>query len=520
MFPRFSLNDTSLANDGKKPGVFPNAGAWSAFLAGLSEQTGAVYARLMIPPSPTGQYYLPVEWGDRSGYIRRTEVWDQETIPLGGDDSVQGALMLAAPAGRLRSLPTVWGEILGKAVEREWIAETLRIREQSISMLVEMSQNIVSTPDLNSLMTLTLDQLQTVFGFSAASLLGLVGNDLRVLSYRGPLQTNVAERFRFPLEQYVIYQDVIQSRQPVIINDVSGNSSQAVAFREAMDDDIRKQVSYIRSWMGIPLMVKDRVIGMIAIDHRLPDRYTPRHAALAMVFANQAALAIENARLHEAARDAAVAAERSRLARDLHDAVTQTLFSVSLIADVLPRIWQRNEDEGRRRLEELRSLTRAALAEMRTLLYELRPNTLIQTSLPDLLHQLVDAAAGRAQMHVTFSSEGKCVLPPDVQVGIYRIAQEALNNVARHACANTVTIHLNGQPGRVELWIADDGCGFDPATVSGNHFGLGIMRERAEAIGATLKITSRSNGGTQVLLLWQARRPLRLPGQPLPIDRG
>jgi signal transduction histidine kinase len=187
---------------------------------------------------------------------------------------------------------------------------------------------------------------------------------------------------------------------------------------------------------------------------------------------------------------------------------------------VLPRIWQRNEDEGRRRLEELRSLTRAALAEMRTLLYELRPNTLIQTSLPDLLRQLVDAAAGRAQMHVTFSSEGKCVLPPDVQVGIYRIAQEALNNVARHACANAVTIHLNGQPGRVELWIADDGCGFDPATVSGNHFGLGIMRERAEAIGATLKITSRCNGGTQVLLLWQARRPLRLPGQPLPIDRG
>lgn len=520
MSPLFSLADRSLMNDGNKPCIFPGADAWNALLAELATQTGATYVRLLLPPSPTGQCYLPVEWGDRSGYVRHIDEWEQKMIPLGGDDGVQGALMFAAPAENLHPMPNAWGEILGMALEREWIAETLRIREQSIAMLVEMSQNIVSSSDLNTLMSLTLDQLQTVFGFSAASLMELEGDTLRILSYRGPIPLSEVYGLRFPLEQYTVNRDVIQLRQAVIINDVKGNSLQAIAFRNSAGVDLDKYYVYIRSWMGVPLMVKDRVIGMIAIDHRLPDRYSPRHAMLAMVFANQAALAIENARLHEAAKDAAVAAERSRLARDLHDAVTQTLFSVSLIADVLPRIWQKNELEGRRRLEELRLLTRSALAEMRTLLYELRPNTLIQTSLPDLLRQLVDAAAGRTQMKVTFSSEGKCVLPPDVQVGIYRIAQEALNNVARHACAKSVIIHLNGQAGRVELWIADDGCGFDPEMVRGDHFGLGIMRERAEAIGAVLKVTSRCNGGTQVLLLWQERQPLRLPGQLLPIDRG
>ncbi|NTV64579.1 MAG: PAS domain S-box protein, partial [Oscillochloris sp.] len=139
-------------------------------------------------------------------------------------------------------------------------------------------------------------------------------------------------------------------------------------------------------------------------------------------------LSLANERLREKAAQDAVAAERTRLARDLHDAVTQTLFSTTLIADVLPDIWAMNPDEGRRRLEEVRQLTRGALAEMRTLLVELRPNALTEVPLPTLLRQLSEALTGRARISIQCDSEGERKLPGDVQIALYRIAQEALNN--------------------------------------------------------------------------------------------
>ena len=196
-------------------------------------------------------------------------------------------------------------------------------------------------------------------------------------------------------------------------------------------------------------------------------------------------------RLYEEAHQVAASQERSRLARDLHDAVTQTLFSASLIAEVLPGLWENDPAEGRLLLGELRQLTRGALAEMRTLLLELRPAALVEANLGDLLRQLAESVSGRSGIPVAVSLEGCPVpdLPAEVHVALYRIAQEALNNVVKHAQAHRVEItlrcsreHEGAKPGvsvRVELRISDDGRGFDPATVSPDHLGLGIIRERA-----------------------------------------
>ncbi len=209
-----------------------------------------------------------------------------------------------------------------------------------------------------------------------------------------------------------------------------------------------------------------------------------------------------NERLREKAALDAVVAERTRLARDLHDAVTQSLFSTTLIADVLPDLWAMNQAEGQRRLEELRHLTRGALAEMRTLLVELRPNALTAVPLPALLRQLTEAMANRSRIAVQLSAEGECTLPPDVQVGLYRIAQEALNNVVKHAGARQAVVTLRlCDP--VRLTVADDGSGFDPGAVTADHLGLRIMRERAEAIGARLTVYSEPGEGTQVSVVWQ-----------------
>jgi signal transduction histidine kinase len=205
--------------------------------------------------------------------------------------------------------------------------------------------------------------------------------------------------------------------------------------------------------------------------------------------------------LAEKAAQEAVTVERTRLARDLHDAVTQTLFSASLIAEVLPDLWTMSQTEGQKRIEELRQLTRGALAEMRTLLVELRPNALTEIPLPDLLRQLCESLIGRARLPIELQVRGARKLPPDIQVGLYRITQEALNNVVKHAKATQAAVRLELED-QVRLSVTDNGAGFDPAAVPPDHLGLQILRERAEAIGASLTILSRPGEGTCISVAW------------------
>ncbi len=163
-----------------------------------------------------------------------------------------------------------------------------------------------------------------------------------------------------------------------------------------------------------------------------------------------------------------------------------------------------NPSEGRRRIEELRQLTRGALAEMRMLLVELRPNALTEIPFQDLLRQLCESVIGRDRLPIQLSVEGQRKLPAAVQVGLYRIAQEALNNIVKHAKATQaiVTLRLDDP---VRLVVADNGFGFDMSAVPPDHFGLQIMRERADLIGATISIYGEPNEGTQISVTWQAK---------------
>lgn len=207
---------------------------------------------------------------------------------------------------------------------------------------------------------------------------------------------------------------------------------------------------------------------------------------------------IEKVKNTEEQRENAAANERNRLARDLHDAVSQTLFSASLIAEVLPRLWEKDPDEGRKRLAEVRQLTRGALAEMRTLLFELRPSALADAELGDLLRQLAEAVTGRARIFVSAKVEGHCHLPVDTKIAFYRIAQEALNNITKHSGADSAEVLLLCNPGTAELMIKDNGRGFNLDDAYGKSLGLGIMHERAKAVGASLEITSAINKGTEI----------------------
>ncbi len=299
---------------------------------------------------------------------------------------------------------------------------------------------------------------------------------------------------------------IIRSRQPLLLpDDVEGRMQEL---------GIEALGAPAKSWLGVPMIAGDKVLGVIAVQsHTTENVYDEGHLNLLPTIAAQAAIAIENARLYEQARQLAVMEERQRLARELHDAVTQTLFSASLIAEALPVLWETDQDEGRQLLRELRQLSRGALAEMRTLLMELRPTALAEANLRDLLYQLGEAVTGRTGVPVTVTVESQTDLPTDVHVALYRIAQEALNNVVKHARASQVTVSLRCYPPspfqgeglgvRVELLIRDDGRGFDLSDLEPGELGLGIMRERAQAIGASLNIESQPGHGTQVTVVWK-----------------
>jgi signal transduction histidine kinase len=261
----------------------------------------------------------------------------------------------------------------------------------------------------------------------------------------------------------------------------------------------------IRSSIHVPITIGDEIFGVFTVSYTRPYAFSEADQRLTLALAQRTALAIQNAKLYEQAQHAATVEERQRIARELHDAVTQTLFSASIIADVLPRLWEINPQEAIRRVQELRELTRGAMAEMRTLLLELRPTALKETPIDDLLHQLGEATTGRARVPVHVSSINGYDLPQDVKVALYRIAQEALNNVAKHSGASQAEVILRyiDNDHAFELCIRDDGQGFNPQQVRKDHMGLHIMHERAEAIGATLSIHGQPGQGTQIIVRWE-----------------
>ncbi len=253
---------------------------------------------------------------------------------------------------------------------------------------------------------------------------------------------------------------------------------------------------------SIPLAVKSHVHGVLTAASRRVRDFEPRDLELLTSIGNQIGVSIENARLYEQAHHIAMLEERQRIARDLHDAVSQTLFSASMLAEVLPRLWGRDEAEGVRRLTELRELTRGAQAEMRTLLLELRPHTLLETSMHDLLKQLAEAIIGRARLPIDLEISGTCPLPDDAKVALYRITQEALNNISKHAAATAASVKLHCGEDAVTLEVRDNGRGFDTTNQHTGRLGLSSMRERAREIGAALEIESTPDHGTAIHVKW------------------
>ena len=390
--------------------------------------------------------------------------------------------------------------------------ETTR-RQQVADSLRRMLTVLNSGQPLEAILNHIMVEAMAVLDAEAVAIYRLhVDEELLTIQTAQGLEPGYVAAARIPVGQSVTGQ-AVRERRPVTLQDVAALSpDDALPLDQQRRALLERLGTRYRALIAVPLATEE-VFGAITLYYQAPRTFSKEDVDLAVAFGDQAALAIRNAQLREQVERAAAASERRRLAHDLHDSVTQVLFSANLIAEVLPAIWRRNRVEGERALEDLRELTSGALAEMRMLLLELRPAALQEARLDDLLSQLAAAFVGRARISVATDVDAACELPTEARLAFFRIAQEALNNVAKHAEANQVGLSLHCRPLKTvsgewrameaTLCVSDDGRGFELDEVSLDRLGLGIMRERAEAIDAILTIESQPGHGARVEVTWR-----------------
>jgi signal transduction histidine kinase len=257
----------------------------------------------------------------------------------------------------------------------------------------------------------------------------------------------------------------------------------------------------MRSFMGVPIVSKGTIIGAFYLTDKIGAAdFTLDDQRMIEMLASHAAVAIENARLYERSRELSVVEERNRLARELHDSVTQTLFSVVLSAESAAVLIDRDAGRARAELQRLQELARHAHQEMRDLVFELRSAELEADGLVATLRKHVDVLRRVRSANVELQVVGERRLTPRVERELFRMAQEALNNALNHADASRIIITLDIAPASATLAVRDDGLGFDPlaSDVQSKRLGLTSMRERADALGGAARIDSTPGAGTTV----------------------
>jgi signal transduction histidine kinase/DNA-binding response OmpR family regulator len=390
---------------------------------------------------------------------------------------------------------------LASAIENARLFAAEQRLRRTAESLREVTAVLTSSLDFETVVRAIFEQLSRVVPYNGAAIFLVEGDSLVLSKGAGIGEPYVGHRISLRTADPAV--DVFLRRRPRIIDDTS-------VCPDWIDWDTGDT---LLSWMGAPLMIGPTTIGVLTTDHCARQLYGGDDLRALEAFAHQSAIAIENARLFARAQAAAAEEERRRLARELHDSVSQALFLANLNADVLPQLWEQNLAAGRRALADLQQCTRSALAEMRMLLIELRPSALVHTPLAELLQVLGAAVSAKHNLAIDAELDAVPALPPEAQIALYRIAQEAFNNIVKHAQATRVTFGLKfswlaaselGEPPRTQIvmCIADDGHGFDHARLPSGGMGLSGMAERAGDIGASLRISSELGGGTRVEVTW------------------
>ncbi len=369
-------------------------------------------------------------------------------------------------------------------------------REQRLlaTALRDTALALTSTLEPTEVLQRILLNVQKVVPHDRANIMLIEGDRTRVVQSSPGYSTHL-DSACCPLDAVEHFQQMFATQKPYLVSNVA--SAKVDIYFSGIDNPA--------SYLAAPLISSDEVIGFINLDSWTKDHFVPIYAERLQAFAAQASVALENARLYHQSTELAALQERQQIARDLHDSVTQTLFSASVMTESVITLYRQNPVQVEQELLELHSLVRGSLAEMRTLLFELRPDVLATANIHDLLQQLIDTFRGRTRINIEFSApprDTSLLLTNSVKIALYRIAQEALNNVVKHARAKSVQVQFDSGRGDFLLRVLDDGRGFDPARAFPGRLGLKMIQERAQTAGVECSVSSSPGVGTEVVVRW------------------
>ncbi len=395
-------------------------------------------------------------------------------------------------AAQVELLTASQGQLQSQNAQLEAQSKQLHRRVREVDALNRSSALITSTLDLSKVMDLILEQLAEVVPYDSASIMWRIQGVLRVIAERGHGDTTRVMGARYDPDENSLTRRLLTGGAPVVLADV----------RDEPDFDLQPDDG-TRSWIGVPLIVRDEAIGALTVDNRAVASYDAEDGQTVMAFANQAAIALENAQLYDRSRELAVLEERNRLARELHDSISQMLFSMVLNAEASAALFDSNPEAARVQIARLQETSHSALKEMRTLIFELRPANLEEEGLVPVLKKHVSLFKERNSIDVQLKAEGQRRWPFEMEKALYRVTQEALTNVAKHSGATAATVTLAASDGWVRLAVEDNGHGLPTDGIRRGQSTLGLtsMRERAEQLGGRFSIGPGADGaGTRVLV--------------------
>jgi signal transduction histidine kinase len=361
-------------------------------------------------------------------------------------------------------------------------------RALQLETSAQVSQEITSILETGELLNRVVALIQGAFGYYHVNVYLMAADELVLRASTQEVQPRLQ---RARLDTTSLNTQAALANKPVLVNDVRQDP------RYLLDEHLPET----RSELVIPLRLGNEVIGTLDLVSAQTDAFSAEDAVVFQSVADQVAIAIENARLYERSRELAVVEERTRLARDLHDSVTQTLSSLNILVEG----WRRQIEAGESYqvetyLDRVGHITDRALREMRLMVHELRPSRLDKEGLLDALHHRLEVVEKRFGIEARLIAEELFELPAPVEKELYWIAQEALNNALKHSGAANVTVRLQRQEGgAVVLTVVDDGRGFEAGTAASRR-GIGLlnMEERAKQLGGTLEVITAIGAGTTV----------------------
>jgi nitrate/nitrite-specific signal transduction histidine kinase len=383
----------------------------------------------------------------------------------------------------------------GIAIENASLFKSEQKRADQFRVISEVGRSITSILSVDELLAEIVELIQGAFNYHHVAI-GLIEGDTLVYKVGAGQLIDAGIQFdpnRMKVGKEGLTGWVAGTGEPLMLADVSKDERY-----------VHMVGSSTKSELMVAIKAKGEVIGILDIQSDQLNAFHDSDLVMMQSLANQAGIALENARLYEQAGRLAVLEERQRIARDLHDSVTQEIYGVTMFAEAASRMLSEGKHgEAQAHLKELRLTAQEALGEMRLLIYELRPPVLQRVGLRGALQARLETVEGRSGIETNIEVVGEEDLEVPIQEGLYRIAREALNNALKHAQASNIGVKLAYDGPNASLEIVDDGIGFDasPGTEEG---GMGIhgMRERAEQLGAKLTIESAQGQGTSVRIVW------------------